>query len=143
MSFNLFKETVSFIHLLVSPKHWIDGVDDDQRKACIETLLSHYDNELSEYCLQRLLTHSSCCSIQQIQTLFSQLYFCMLMCKYNQIPVDEVDLETTPKSQQYPVVAAFCEDLLKEESYGFSVHFIVESQSPILLTTFSIISLTK
>lgn len=92
-------------------------IDDDQRRSLISSLLSCYDNDLSEYCLQRLFIHSSCCSIQQIRTLFDQLYLCMLICKYNQMDPQDFDLESVPKAQQYPVIVSFCDDKMNGKEY--------------------------
>lgn len=101
-----------YYHIPSNEYHdWWWLIDDDQRRHCIESLLSRYDNELSEYCLQRLLIHSSCFSLHQITSLFDQLYYCMILCKYNQIDPSEFDLDTLPKSQQYPAVVSFCNDI--------------------------------
>ena len=89
--------------------------DESQRRSCLQQLLSVYDNALSEYALQRLLIHSSAFSLSQLRTLFDHAFFCMLLCKYNNIPSEEFQLSSVPKASMYQAVATYIQDRMKGE----------------------------
>ncbi|KAK8832567.1 hypothetical protein WA577_004828, partial [Blastocystis sp. JDR] len=79
----------------------------EQRAACIQRLLSSYDNCLSEYTVRRLLAHSVAFSVRQLRTLFAHAYLLMLVCKYHAIPAEAVSPADVSKQQCFDAVAQF------------------------------------
>lgn len=91
--------------------------DESQRRSCLQQLLSVYDNALSEYAIQRLLIHSSAFSLSQLRLLFDHAFFCMLLCKYNNIPNEEFQLSSIPKASMYQAAATYIQDRMKGEKW--------------------------
>ena len=120
-----YKENVFTILYLVVTSIIELSIDDEQRQIYLQNLLSLYNNELSAYCLQHILIHTSCCSIHQLQSLFIQSYYTTVLCGYSHSSLEDFAIDSLPKSQQYPLLVQFCNDHLTHSMY--ITHSIIHS----------------
>ena len=96
----------------------LSHTDAEQRATCIQQLLSQYDNCLSEYAIHRLHIHSVAFSIRQLRTLFAHAYLFMLVCKYQSIPAEALDVADVTKQQLYSSLVQFVTERMSGATYG-------------------------
>ena len=96
----------------------LSHTDAEQRATCIQQLLSQYDNCLSEYAIHRLHIHSVAFSIRQLRTLFAHAYLFMLVCKYQSIPAEALDVADVTKQQLYSSLVQFVTERMSGATYA-------------------------
>lgn len=100
------------------PASSFSPTDAEQRATCIQQLLSQYDNCLSEYAIHRLHIHSVAFSIRQLRTLFAHAYLFMLVCKYQSIPAEALDVADVTKQQLYSSLVQFVTERMSGATYA-------------------------
>ena len=112
-----------FYHSPSPSLHPLSSTAADQRTACIERLLSSYDNCLSEHAIRHLLIHSVAFSLRQLRTLFAHAYLLMLVCKYHAIPAEVISPADVSKQQYIDAVTQFLAE--REAGVSFTHPFAI------------------